>query len=65
MLSLNELYHDKMKKVVRRALQEEQFEFATFSKKYNVLFYICKKHIYKSEVRQNHVLAILHLEEIC
>ena len=32
MLSLDELYYDKMQKVVLRALQEEQFKFATFSK---------------------------------
>ena len=32
MLSLDELYYDQMQKVVLRALQEEQFEFATFSK---------------------------------
>ena len=30
LLSLDELYYDKMQKVVLRALQEEQFEFATF-----------------------------------
>ena len=32
MLSLHDLYYDKMKKVVRRHSQEEQFEIATFYK---------------------------------
>ena len=31
-MSLDELYYDEVKKVVLRALQEAQFEFATFSK---------------------------------
>ena len=32
LLSLHDLYYDKMKKIVRRHSQEEQFEIATFYK---------------------------------
>ena len=52
MLLLNDLYYDKMKKIVRRHSQEEKIEIAIFYKKQNVLFYNCKKHIYKGSVRQ-------------
>ena len=61
---MNRLYYDKMKKVVRRALQETQFGFGTFSNKKNVLIYKNKKRIYKTEMRQNNVLATLHWKEM-
>ena len=32
MLPLHDLYYDKMRKLVRRHSQEEQFEIATFKK---------------------------------
>ena len=52
MLSLDEPYYDKMKKVVLTALQAEQLETATFPKNKMCCFKKNKKHIYMCKVRQ-------------
>ena len=51
LLSLDALYYDEMQKVVLRALQEEQFEFATFFGEQNVLLYTGKNECHKILVK--------------
>ena len=60
----NDLYYDKMKKSCTETLTGRTIWIRYFFEEQNVVFYNGKKHIYKCEVRQNHVLTTLHWEEM-